>query len=214
MNNILYLPISIGEAIDKLTILDIKCEKIIDSRKVYVQNEYDILYEKLKDFIIIYNELYESMKKINLLIWHQMDIIRDLTVNDEEYNKLCRECVESNDIRFRIKNKINLISKSFLKEQKSYNINKKYIIINCNEKYFDLFIKPIKYYSYIYDEITIQTTKNVDNLKNIFSYDNTIKFTNILDSNQENILFFHDVHYDLNKILDMMDVSLSNLELI
>lgn len=214
MNNILYLPVSLGEAIDKLTILDIKCEKIIDNRKVDVQNEYDILYEKLKEYTIMYNELYESMKKINLLIWDQMDILRDRTLSNEDYMKLCKECIESNDIRFRIKNKINLISNSSIREQKSYNINKKYIILNCNEKYFDLFIKPIKYYSYIYDEINIQTTKNVDNLKSIFSYDNTIKFTNILDNNQENILYFDDVYYDFNKILDIMDISLSNLELI
>jgi hypothetical protein len=37
-NNILYLPVSLGEAIDKLTILDIKYEKIIDNRKNYVKN--------------------------------------------------------------------------------------------------------------------------------------------------------------------------------
>ena len=59
-----------------------------------------------------------------------------------------------------------------------------------------------------------QTTKKVDNIKRIFSYDNTIKYTNILDSNQENMLFFDDVYYDLNKILNMMDISLSKLELI
>ena len=118
MNNILYLPVSLGEAIDKLTILDIKCEKIIDNRKVDVQNEYDILYEKLKEYTIMYNELYESMKKINLLIWDQMDILRDGTLSNEDYMKLCKECIESNDIRFRIKNKINLISNSSIREQK------------------------------------------------------------------------------------------------
>ena len=43
MNNILSLPVSLGEAIDKLTILDIKCEKIKDNRKIDVQKEYNIL---------------------------------------------------------------------------------------------------------------------------------------------------------------------------
>ena len=46
MDNILYLPVSLGEAIDKLTILDIKCHKITDKRKLDVQKEYNILYEK------------------------------------------------------------------------------------------------------------------------------------------------------------------------
>ena len=49
---IIELPVSLGEAIDKLTILHIKCDKITDERKIDVQLEYDILYEKLKDFIV------------------------------------------------------------------------------------------------------------------------------------------------------------------
>lgn len=43
------------------------------------------------------------MKKINLIIWDQMDILKDSNLNNENYIKLCKECVESNDIRFRIK---------------------------------------------------------------------------------------------------------------
>ena len=44
MTDILYLPVSLGEAIDKLTILDIKLDKINDNRKNDVQKEYDLLY--------------------------------------------------------------------------------------------------------------------------------------------------------------------------
>ena len=55
----LSLPVSLGEAIDKLTILDIKCNKIQDNRKKNVENEYNILYEKLKDFI----EKYDNLQK-------------------------------------------------------------------------------------------------------------------------------------------------------
>ena len=43
MSNIINLPVSLGEAIDKLTILEIKLENIKDSRKLGVKNEYDIL---------------------------------------------------------------------------------------------------------------------------------------------------------------------------
>ena len=50
-NNLLYLPVSLGEAIDKITILDIKLEKIKDNRKNDVQKEYDLLFEKLNNFI-------------------------------------------------------------------------------------------------------------------------------------------------------------------
>ncbi len=214
-NNILSLPVSLGEAIDKLTILHIKCDKITDQRKIDVQKEYDILYEKLKVFIVKFDELYCSMKKMNLIIWNQMDVLRDGTTSDEDYMKLCKECIESNDIRFRIKNKINLISNSTLKEQKSYKVNRLVVHLNCNEEYFYLFIEPIKYFSYIYDEIIIQSSKNIDNFRNIFDYDNTIKYNielNGLDIKKE--YMFENDNYTLIDIYQIMNISEKNLELL
>ena len=215
MSYIIELPVSLGEAIDKLTILDIKCDKITDVRKIDVQKEYDILYEKLKVFIVKFDELYCSMKKMNLIIWNQMDVLRDGTINDELYMKLCKECIDNNDIRFRIKNKINLISNSTLKEQKSYKVNRLVIHLNCNEQYFDLFVDPIKYFSYIYDEIIIQSSKNIDNFRNIFDYDNTIKYNielNGLDIKKE--YMFENDNYTLIDIYQIMNISEKNLELL
>ena len=133
-SDLIYLPVSLGEAIDKLTILDIKLEKIKDNRRLDVQKEYDLLYEKLKEFLIKYDDLYQSMKKVNLLIWNMMDILRDGDISNEEYLKVCKECIEYNDIRFRVKNKINYVSESLLKEQKSYKVNRLLININNNMK--------------------------------------------------------------------------------
>lgn len=213
MENIL-LPVSLGEAIDKLTILHIKCDKITDERKIDVKTEYDILYEKLTYFIVKYSTLYNSMKKINLLIWDQMDVLRDGSTSDEDYMKLCRECIESNDIRFRIKNKINLISKSILKEQKSYKVNRLVIHLNCDEQCFDLFIEPIKYFSYIYDEIIIQSSRNINKIMNIFDYDDTIKYNielNGLDIRQS--FTFADSSYTLNDINNIMNITEQNLQM-
>ena len=81
-DNLLYLPVSLGEGIDKLTILDIKLDKIKDDRKRDVQIEYDLLYGKLKEFIIKYENLYKTMKHVNLLIWDMMDILRNETTNE------------------------------------------------------------------------------------------------------------------------------------
>jgi len=214
MLNILTLPVSLGEAIDKLTILHIKCDKITDDRNIDVQKEYDILYEKLKDFIEIYKELYISMKKINLIIWDQMDVLRDGTTNDELYMKLCKECIKSNDIRFRIKNKINLISNSALKEQKSYKVNRLVIYLNCNEEYFHLLIKPIKYFSYVYDEIIIQSKKNIELLRDTFYYDNTIKYNmelNELDIKQQ--FNFQNDCYVINEIYEIMNIDNDKINL-
>ena len=83
-SDILYLPVSLGEAIDKLTILDIKAEKISDSRKKDVLNEINLLNEKLSEFIMKYNNLYETMKKVNLLIWNMMDVLRDGNLKEDK----------------------------------------------------------------------------------------------------------------------------------
>ena len=176
IDNILYLPVSLGEAIDKLSILDIKYEKITDNRRNDVKNEYDLLYDKLREFIVKYNNLYETMKKVNLLIWDMMDSLRDGDLNEELYLKICKECIEYNDIRFRVKNKINYISNSFLKEQKSYKINR--LIIKIEKDITNhLLLNIIKYFSFIYDEIIIESTFNLTYLRDFFNYDITILFT-------------------------------------
>jgi hypothetical protein len=208
------LPVSLGEAIDKLTILYIKCQKITDNRKIDVQKEYNILYEKLNKFIEKHKELYISMKKVNLIIWDQMDILRDGSTSDEEYMKLCRECIETNDIRFRIKNKINLISNSHLKEQKSYKINRLIIELNCNEEYFHLFIEPIKYLSYVYDEIIINHIGNINVIKDTFYYDNTIKYNielNELEIKQQ--FHFQNDCYTINEIYKIMNINEDTIKL-
>ena len=211
----LSLPVSLGEAIDKLTILDIKCNKIQDNRKKNVENEYNILYEKLKDFIEKYNELYNSMKKINIIIWKQMDDLRDNATFDENYMKLCKECIDSNDIRFRIKNKINLISNSFLKEEKSYKINRLLIELNCSEECLYLFIEPIKYFSYIYDEIIVNSSKNIGLIKEKFYYDNTIKYNiELTELDFKKIYSFKNDAYLINEIHEIMEITEKKLELI
>jgi hypothetical protein len=180
-NELLYLPVSLGEAIDKLTILDIKLDKILDNRKNDVKKEYDLLYEKLKDFIIKYENLYQTMKKVNLLIWDMMDILRDGNVNEEKYLKICKECVDYNDIRFRVKNKINYVSNSLLKEQKSYKINRLVIIINKEIISNNVLLNIIKYFSFIYDEINIVCDHNLDFFEKELYYDKTILFKSNLD---------------------------------
>ena len=173
--DLICLPVSLGEAIDKLTILDIKLDNIKDQRRIDVQKEYDILHDKLKDFLLKYKDLYQTMKKVNLLIWNMMDVLRDGNAGEEEYLKVCKECIEYNDIRFRVKNKINYLSASSLKEQKSYKTNRLLIEISNEIVEIDDFIRPIKYYSFFYDELVIRHRED-SKLKRIFDYDPTIIF--------------------------------------
>ena len=198
MNEIIYLPVSLGEAIDKLTILDIKLDNIKDDRKLDVKIEYDLLFEKLKNFINKYNDLYISMKKVNLIIWKQMDILRDGDTTNETYMKICKECIEMNDVRFRIKNKINLISNSTIKEQKGYKISRiiiKFDLVNSliyNKNDLDdllnIFTNAIKYLSYTNDEIIIfenySEKKNIDiNINNNINNNFNNNFNNNINNN-------------------------------
>ena len=74
------LPVSIGEALDKLSILEIKLEKIKDDRRLDVQNEYDAIYLKLKDFLTEDSLFhYKYLKKVNEEIWNMQDEFRELT---------------------------------------------------------------------------------------------------------------------------------------
>ena len=216
MNDILYLPVSLGEAIDKITILDIKLDNIKDEKKLDVKVEYDLLFDKLKLFIDKYYDLYISMKKVNLIIWNQMDILRDSNTTNDIYMKICRECIEMNDIRFRIKNKINFISNSVLKEQKGYKVNRLLIKINNKINNIEDFIEPIKYYSFMYDEIFIYS--NNKELQNIFKYDTTIFFeennnNNIMNIDYKKSFKFLENNYEKQKILKifMLNEDIINL---
>jgi hypothetical protein len=182
MTDLHYLPVSLGEAMDKLSILDIKLDKITDSRRDNVQIEYDLLYKMLEKDLNKYNLFYKILKIINIEIWDMMNLLRDAEEYNHEYMVLCRECMISNDIRFRIKNKINYISNCSLKEQKGYKIMR--ILFNTRNDNIVLeeLFKPIKYYSFLYDEIIIITNKENEKLfEKEFGYDPTIKIMQYLD---------------------------------
>jgi hypothetical protein len=210
-NDFIYLPVSLGEAMDKLTILDIKLDKIKDTRRNDVQHEYDLLHETLTPFLIKYNDLYQSMKKVNLMIWNMMDVLRDGDVGNEAYLKVCKECIEYNDIRFRVKNKINYASKSSLKEQKSYKVNTLLMVISDGINHIEDFVRPIKYYSLFYDEIVIKHRDDTS-LKPRFHHDPTVVFianedvSNFAKNSKKQIAFPNNI-YDKDAINDMFELT-------
>jgi hypothetical protein len=166
-----HLPTSIGEAIDKLTILDIKLERITDAnRKADVQREHDALlnHSELTVFIQTHADLYNTMKKANAIIWDMMDVLRT-NISTEEYLKTCKDCIEFNDIRFRIKARINQASNSELREQKSYKATVfKLAIMGLHESHVDIvkniMQRPLQYYGILYDEVQMTADDNGANV--------------------------------------------------
>ena len=117
--------ISVGELIDKITILEIKLEKIKDSKKLKnIENELDILNEHFKK---IENDelskLKNNLKNTNLKLWQIEDDIRLCEKNQDfssNFVNLARSVYITNDERFEFKNSINEIFSSEIKEVKSY----------------------------------------------------------------------------------------------
>lgn len=200
-SNILYLPVSYGEAIDKLTILHIKMDKISDSRKYYVEIEFNKLNTELKNIIKTIQFYYDALKLINLQIWEDQDIFR-YSNDDIEKKDLCIKIIEYNDARFRIKNKINNILDSYLKEQKGYN-PKRFEINYISESHNYKLLNSIIRYCSIFNDVVIVYCfpKNVDLLYSVFKNDKSIEICPTLID--ESSLECEDVYNDVigNKLL-------------
>ena len=117
-------PISIGELIDKITILEIKQIYMTGIKLKNINKEMKLLKNILQDKNLEINiDLIENLKKINKKLWEIEDNIRIKESNqefDEEFIKLARSVYIENDKRASIKKEINQKYNSDLVEEKSY----------------------------------------------------------------------------------------------
>ena len=126
MNKIL-VEVSVGELFDKISILEIKKEKIKDSEKLkFINNEHQILKKQL-DKNVKSNEsiekLFKSLKEINAKLWVIEDDKRICEKNSDfgdKFINLSRNVHFLNDDRAKIKLEINKQTKSKIKEIKEY----------------------------------------------------------------------------------------------
>ena len=126
MNKIL-VEVSVGELLDKISILEIKQEKIKDPEKLkFINEEHSILKDQLNNNVKSdqkLNELFESLKQINAKLWvieddkRQCEKEKDFT---ETFIKLSRDVHFLNDDRAKIKLEINNHTGSKIKEIKEY----------------------------------------------------------------------------------------------
>jgi hypothetical protein len=122
----IQIPVSVGELIDKLSILYIKQTMISDNSKLeFINKEFELLYnfsssylndEKLLD-------LYRQLVNVNTTLWKiedELRIIESQKIFDNNFIELSRLVYKNNDIRFTIKNTINQLTNSEIQEQKDY----------------------------------------------------------------------------------------------
>jgi len=126
MNKIL-VEVSVGELLDKISILEIKKEKIKDPKKLnFINDEHSILKEQLDKNVTFddkLNSLYKSLKKINARLWIIEDDKRLCEKNSdftENFIKLSRDVHFLNDDRAKIKLQMNDYTGSKIKEIKEY----------------------------------------------------------------------------------------------
>ena len=126
MNKII-VEVSIGELLDKISILEIKQEKIKDPEKLkFINNEHSILKDQLEKNVKSddkLNNLYQSLKEINAKLWVIEDDKRQCEKDKnfgEKFIKLSRDVHFLNDDRAKIKLEINNHTGSIIKEIKEY----------------------------------------------------------------------------------------------
>ena len=121
------IPVSLGELLDKISILEIKKKKIQNESKlknikkelIGLRNVLDKLNIDLSQIDDLYKDLYE----INLSLWEIEDSIRILEKNkdfEKQFIDLARSVYITNDKRFEVKNEINKLFNSEYVEEKSY----------------------------------------------------------------------------------------------
>jgi hypothetical protein len=120
-------PIATGELIDKITILEIKAERITDPQKlINVRRELNELYHTRDQYIPASPELTEltnQLRHINTILWEIEDIIREYEFKrnfNARFIAFARGVYFTNDLRCAIKRLINQLTNSLITEEKSY----------------------------------------------------------------------------------------------
>lgn len=118
------IEVSIGEIVDKLSILRIKKNNITDPEKlVNINKEYDYLYHKVFQDLKIETSDFYDLIMINEILWNVEDSIRLKEMKkefDTDFIEMARSVYITNDQRAEIKKKINLKYSSNFVEEKSY----------------------------------------------------------------------------------------------
>ena len=125
--NKVYIETSVGELLDKITILEIKKDKVTDEKNLKMINkEYLSLKDSMNKVLKINKEilnLTKELKEVNLKLWEVDDNKRLAEKNkkfDDNFIELSRNVYRFNDLRAKIKSKINELSGSNIKEIKQY----------------------------------------------------------------------------------------------
>jgi hypothetical protein len=120
------IPVSVGELIDKLSILQVKKNKVTNEEKLsFINKEFELLYNSSSEYLNdpeIF-DLYQRLCITNAKLWvieDELRILEKQKLFDSEFIELARSVYFTNDERFEFKNEINQKTNSSIKEIKDY----------------------------------------------------------------------------------------------
>jgi hypothetical protein len=120
------IPVSVGEMIDKLSILQVKKIKVSNEEKLeFINKEFELLYNFSSEYLnnLEIELIYTKLILVNTNLWDIEDKLRILEKEkkfDTEFIASARKVYFTNDERFRLKNEINLMTSSEIREVKDY----------------------------------------------------------------------------------------------
>ena len=149
---------SIGDVLDKYSILQLKNKKInCENKLLEIKNELNNL-KICEEIILKYEYYYSLLLYINDEIWKKTDIIKNLDYKINIFSEISNDIFKLNQKRFRLKNLFNIICNSNIKEQKSYEeISCEIIIDDINTLLKK--IPEINYLYFEYDFISIKSSQ-------------------------------------------------------
>ncbi len=125
--DIIQVPVSPGEVLDKITILEIKSERITDPDKVVnVRRELKLLRDRWRQSVDqdeTVSRIHAELKSVNEALWEIEDAIRDkerARAFDQRFIELARSVYVTNDRRANAKKELNIYLGSAIVEEKSY----------------------------------------------------------------------------------------------
>lgn len=184
------LKVSIGDALDRLSILTIKLIKIKEEeRKLEVVKELTLLRKMLHEYERVYEFHFKILHRINESIWDKLEDFRKLenaenfSVNSNEktqlilkQNQLFKDITNENDNRYRVKNKINILCDSNLKEQKGYKVKRAFVLSHLGLGDNICMIGLVRYLATKYDKVSVVCKNHYQkNLQLMYADDTSIE---------------------------------------
>lgn len=194
----MLIEISEGEALDRLSILEIKKANITEeTRLVEVEKELK-QYDKIQPIKNKYSIYYKLLYYVNQKIWDRTNEIKERNTFDEQYARWSFDIFEWNQQRFRMKDIINHLEKATIKEQKSYS--KKSILYLHNEQTsFQEIMIRLFYLLLTYDNVQIIDSEQIAEYKS--SILSVLPSLNILTYINDNIQIVYTNEIQLTDIM-------------